>query len=366
MVDHKRESTTDLLIQFLVLQPDFERALEGMHTTGKFLSYCDHVGASARLINQFKVDQAFDEVTSMVRDRNIKTLWQELDQPPDPMPLCRLLAELMLSPSEYAVLHWWLSDRKAQLRAIATQTPYETTQPPMPVLRGDQGLGKSTLVKALLSPLGQFWQPLSFDQYIDPRFTDDLSANLVIFLDELAGNKLHEIRAFKRIIYADKLRHRRLYENRKTSPDVNAMPIGCSNEPTAELLYDLSGCRRYFDIIIKENIYSLAQNFDWLTLWKSIDPDYFPDQLTRDVITTDQNKQQPESTFDQWYDDEGKVLLLSNDRDQRRVAVIYGLYKVYCRVSTSGVYLGRNAFSRRLVRSGYKKKRDNRGWYFEK
>lgn len=367
MLDHTHQTTINELLQFIGLQPDFDKALDDPMLQANFLMHCQAKGVKYSLLQPQPLSLAFQQLQELVYRRKNCLLWNLLNRSPDLHPFCQLSLHLQLTPAEHAVLYWWLSERKAQLRALATETPYETTQPPMPVFyHHRQGVGKTRLMSALVKPLAHLVRPVTLDQLTDPNMCFEWGRLLVACVDELAGHNRHEISAFKSWMYAKEVFGRRLYTHNTQTITKITQPIATSNTPSSQLLYDPTGNRRHFDITVPENTHQIIPDFDWLHLWQSINPDYKPDQLTRELIQTAQKQQQPITSLDYWLEDQGDKLIKNGSREERGASNLYADYKVYCQIYASGKPTGRNRFTRYLAdRSGYVKRLDKKGTYFQ-
>lgn len=142
----------------------------------------------------------------------------------------------------------------------------------MPIILGKQESGKSYSVKKLLSPIKDLFLEMPLDQVTDSRNHLALSSNFAIILNEMAGADKTDVDKLKNLITTEYNDVRKLHTNTVIKAEQNASLIGTTNKPVAEIIYDPTGARRFYEIksqdvmdwgVIKDGI-------DYLELWRGI------------------------------------------------------------------------------------------------
>lgn len=174
-------------------------------------------------------------------------------------------SEDMPAPFVVAVLKKFMHQVKRKLRGLPV---YDHL---MPVILGTQGKGKSTFVRAMLSPIKELVLGVDFKMIEDDR-NIDIWASYVLFIDEMGYASKANIDTIKNAITAEALTRKPLYTNTKVEIEQNATFIGCSNKTLEQLIKDPTGIRRFVALR-----YSNAPDWEflnalnWATLWKSVD-----------------------------------------------------------------------------------------------
>ncbi len=148
----------------------------------------------------------------------------------------------------------------------------------MPVLYGEQGVGKSIAVQKLVEPLKGLVSPADFSVFKDERkFMGLFGKKLVLEFDEMSKANKTEIEAVKNKITAKNLNFRLLGTHQDQSMFNRSSMIGTSNTPLIDLLYDDTGKRRFFEIECKkEHFWEQLQTIDSLRMWQSVDTNQEP------------------------------------------------------------------------------------------
>ena len=175
----------------------------------------------------------------------------------------------------------------------------------MPILMGKTGCGKTTLVRALIEPLGEVAADTDFKQIADERVID-MWLNFVLFVDEMGWSTKAEANLVKYIISAKTLDRRRMQQNHTDRVAQNATLIGTSNQGSVSVLFhDVTGLRRYAGLYTKNRMDWQAINaMDWLKLWQCISPDD-PDPILPfvDDLANHQEEERAKSSVEAWLED---------------------------------------------------------------
>jgi len=197
-----------------------------------------------------------------------------------------------------SVLRKFIWQVKRKIRGI------EVTDHLMPVILGPQGIGKSTLVNRLLSPVEELKLNVDFKQVTDERNVA-IWDSYVMFLDEMGYASKADIDAVKNIITATTLTRRPMRTNDMITISQNSTFIGCSNRELAQLVRDPTGNRRFVAIRMRTDAdRTLINELDWAALWGSVsinDADPMSDH--REMLAGQQEETRERSRVEQWMAD---------------------------------------------------------------
>ncbi len=166
----------------------------------------------------------------------------------------------------YIMAHWlWLVKRNMlSLKVVHHIMPIIASQ--------KQGGGKSTAVKALVSPLEELTLELKVPQIVDERSFTMFSNYLVGFLDELAGSDKVDISDFKRNVTSSTIMYRPMRTNKQEKVRNLCSFIAASNLEAYDSIKDTTGLRRFFQINASDKLdWNVINNIDYTALWKGID-----------------------------------------------------------------------------------------------
>lgn len=172
----------------------------------------------------------------------------------------------------------------------------------MPVILGAQGIGKSTLIRAMLAVIAELWVPSDFRQITDDRNTM-LWKNFVIFMDEMGYASKSDMETVKNIITAETLNRRIMQTTKYNVVAQNATFIGAANAgELSELIRDVSGTRRFIALdMLRQPDRDVINSVDWLAVWQSVDP-AGADPMTafRDVLQAVQAGDRTTTPVEEW------------------------------------------------------------------
>lgn len=151
------------------------------------------------------------------------------------------------------VLRHWLWQVKRYLYGLHVPSPL------MVNILGPQGCGKSQLVTMLVGApglFGAFMETASLSTMGDSRDTDLFSSKLVVFFDELAfsseyGDEARNVDAMKKILTSQYNSRRDLGRNSRSKMKRIFSAIAASNASIVQRIYDPTGMRRYFEIVVR-------------------------------------------------------------------------------------------------------------------
>lgn len=142
----------------------------------------------------------------------------------------------------------------------------------MPIIYGKQNGGKSKSLQRLFKPLANLTLELKLTEITDPRYAFSLSRNYVVILDEMAGFRKADVETLKRQITASYNDVRKLNTNTVIKIKQNASFIGTSNAPVNELIFDVTGARRFYEIRALDKIdWDKINSLDYIALFQGID-----------------------------------------------------------------------------------------------
>lgn len=139
---------------------------------------------------------------------------------------------------------------------------------------GDQGIGKSTAMDILFSPLKEFVAHTSLDSLSDSSAVYSLSTHLIQVCEELAGASRSDMNILKDIITNPRLARRMRYKALIGEFDNHATFFGSTNRPIGSILYDPTGMRRFYELRVDPSLKSRWDELnalDMVEVWQGID-----------------------------------------------------------------------------------------------
>lgn len=174
----------------------------------------------------------------------------------------------------------------------------------MPVILGPQGIGKSTLVNALMKPIEEIRLYADFGMITDERNVE-IWASYVLFLDEMSHAARADIETVKNVITASSLTRRPMRSNGKITIQQNATLIGCANKELSQLIKDPTGIRRFAGIRMRSDTdRDYLNQIDWRSMWGSVaanGPD--PMDAFTSLLAAEQDGQRERGRVEQWMAD---------------------------------------------------------------
>lgn len=190
----------------------------------------------------------------------------------------------------------------------------------MPVIVGDQGIGKSYNIKNnFLKPLANLWKSTSFKQLDDGRELKMLSNNFVLLFDEMSYANKTDVNNVKRLITEQTYSMRRMRETSHEVLPKNAQFIGTSNNSLTSSITDTSGMRRFYEIECAEldeisdilEFYEVFNKINYDLIWSAVDH-LKPSPIIKHIgkLTEIQNQYTSEDPLREWIEHSGEVTLL--------------------------------------------------------
>lgn len=141
----------------------------------------------------------------------------------------------------------------------------------MPVMKGEQGIGKSSIIRSLLSPIKEFVADTNFNAITEDK-NHNLWKNFVLVFDEMGRSTNNNIEEIKRRITAEQFTSRIMKTNTDTIVENKATFIGSTNRDISSMIIDNTGMRRFFQIECLSSFdWMVTNSIDFLMLWRSID-----------------------------------------------------------------------------------------------
>jgi len=224
----------------------------------------------------------------------------------------------------------------------------------MPILLGKQGAGKSVLVEKLLNPIQNLTLEINLSDVVDPRYHMSFSKNFAIIINEMAGAHKTDVEKLKNLITAKNNDVRKLHTNTVTKVKQNASLIGTTNKPVAEIIYDTSGARRFYEIRTLDLMdWKAVNEIDYVQLWQGINEGRargYYEEYQADIMHHQEDLTGLEEL--QVFLDLYKV---KPGTKELSAQVLYDAYKTWC--ESNGVKNPFNSvwFGRRLTGKGFKK-----------
>lgn len=174
----------------------------------------------------------------------------------------------------------------------------------MPVILGPQGIGKSTLVNAIMKPVEEIRLYADFGMITDERNVE-IWSSYVLFLDEMSHAARADIETVKNVITASSLTRRPMRSNGKITIQQNATLIGCANKELAQLIKDPTGIRRFAGVRMRSDTdRDYLNGIDWPKMWGSVAM-YDADPIAEftEALATQQEGQRERGRVEQWMQD---------------------------------------------------------------
>lgn len=173
----------------------------------------------------------------------------------------------------YDMMRHWLWLVKRNLAGLATR--FEVFM----VWRSlTHGTGKSWSINYLMKVLENFSFGYEVKGLTEERACALDSHNyLVLNFDELSKAEMADIDSLKKWVTAQELSYRPMGTNNSTSVKKYASGIGTVNRPLSSIIKDITGNRRFVELIIEtETRPNFGEEFSengsaWLSIWKNID-----------------------------------------------------------------------------------------------
>ena len=160
----------------------------------------------------------------------------------------------------------------------------------MPIFYGKTNGGKSTAVRSLI----YIFAKLTLDTNLKTVLTTEksgisMSENLIAFIDEMSGVNRIEMEGFKGQLTAGCNSVREYHTQNVIKVRQNVSFIGTSNRPVSEILFDITGMRRFFEVACQDKLdWAMINSIDYLELWQSIDENreegYLPERSVEIAI----------------------------------------------------------------------------------
>jgi hypothetical protein len=268
-------------------------------------------------------------------------------------PLRRFVEELtgQATDLDVAVLAHWIASVKRKMNRQPALWHL------MPVLVGGQGIGKSTVLKHLLSPVRDVTISFTLDEMTDNRCVFALENYFVMVFDEMQGARKTEIEKLKNKITAEQAGGRPMRSNDVVDVQVNCMFIGTSNKEVALLVKDETGMRRFYELRCQDKFLSACTKVDMLAVWRGVDEAKGSEYLqpVRVELAAAQAALVNEDDVVLFVDAYGLRPGASERPSPVQSSVLYGDYKAFCEQHN---YQAKNAshFGRAIASLGFKNK----------
>ena len=148
------------------------------------------------------------------------------------------------------------------------------------VVSSKQGSGKTTFVRAFLSPLEELASSTALlSDFADPRSGDILEFP-VVFIDDVGRLDPRQNAALKSLLTADTVSRRQLGTSLADKRRQRATLIGTANEPINVLISDPTGHRRFVELPFRNGaiseggdaeVWRAVDETDYALLWRSVD-----------------------------------------------------------------------------------------------
>lgn len=171
----------------------------------------------------------------------------------------------------------------------------------MLTLLGPQGIGKTTFLKAFLSPVDGLVAEPNFMDITDNR-NIQLWLAYVHLIDEMGYASKAEIDVVKHAISATTMDRRPMFTNRMVRVPQNATFFGGSNKELNELIRDETGLRRFAGCRFRNDAdWQVVNDTNYVELWRSVSVDApDPIEAVRDELVAQQRANRVPSNVELW------------------------------------------------------------------
>lgn len=230
----------------------------------------------------------------------------------------------------------------------------------MPVVVGEQGIGKSEAIRKLLEPLGGLVAtPPDFNALNDERNSYYFVNYAALFFDEMAKASKADINVVKKNISSTHVMFRQMYTNQLDRRKNMATFLGCANNSVADTINDPTGMRRFWEINARKkdeqwhetsnDVWRQINALDYFAMWRSVDETAPSPILSvlREIHSYQEKELRYRDSVEEFLEQEGWIKLPkdSNEKDWVESKSIYLDYKKFCEVSgldpVSSPYMGR-------------------------
>ena len=155
-----------------------------------------------------------------------------------------------------------------QVKMLATgRTP---DWPIIPILYGDQGVGKSVSIAKICQPLGELSFPVDASAVTDERKSLVITRGLVGCLEEMAGMAKADQEKLKAMATANRATFRELYTMSLQQRRRTCSFIASSNRPLDAIITDTTGVRRFHQIHCVSKDWDLLNSLDSALIWDAV------------------------------------------------------------------------------------------------
>lgn len=224
----------------------------------------------------------------------------------------------------------------------------------MPIILGKQEAGKSYSIEKLLSPIKNLTLEMNLNEVIDPRNLLAFGKNFAIVINEMAGANKTDVEKLKNLITTRNNDVRKLHTNEVIKAKQNTSLIGTTNKPVAEIIYDPTGARRFFEIKSLDKMdWNPIETLDYYALWQGINENrtrgYYEEH--KEGINENQANLTGLEELQVFLD----LYKIKPGTKEISSTILYDAYKTWC--ESNGVKNPFNSvwFSRRLTGKGFKK-----------
>jgi len=175
-------------------------------------------------------------------------------------------------------------------RRMTNQTTFDQI---MPIIYGKQKAGKSLCIKYLMKPLGTLKQDCKLSETVDSRHQMSFGRTYAVVIDEMSGAQKTDIDALKQLITADEIDIRKLHGNKVFKIKQNVSLIGTTNRQVAELIYDPTGARRFYQINSSDKIdpQEIITSIDYVGIWQGVNENKATGYLEAEIVNIEKDQE---------------------------------------------------------------------------
>jgi Virulence-associated protein E len=224
----------------------------------------------------------------------------------------------------------------------------------MPIILGKQEAGKSYSIEKLLSPIENLKLEMNLNEVIDPRNLLSFDKKFALVINEMAGANKTDVEKLKNLITTKRNDVRKLHTNEVLRARQNTSLIGTTNKPVAEIIYDPTGARRFFEIKSLDKMdWPVIENLDYYALWQGINENRIRGYYEEHKQGI--NERQAELTGLEELQVFLDLYKIKPGTKEISGILLYETYKTWCETNGVKSILNSVWLSRRLTGKGFKK-----------
>ena len=221
-----------------------------------------------------------------------------------------------------------------------------------------QGIGKTEFVKKLMSPMEHLQKFLSLGEVTDTRFQSCMKDIYMGCCDEMGNAERTNIDILKNVISAKHLTTRILGLNKQQTFEQNVTFVGASNKPIYDMIYDVTGLRRFWQLEVRKDLPSFwkdLEKIDILDIWRNVDVNITKGYIKPYLVEMESIRSPQQSRDPIMYFLEECNLKVTDTFKTTHISsgILFSAYQIWCGDAAIKNPLNKITFGRKLVQLGF-------------